>query len=447
MDKVDEIIALLRRKLDKLELYTEDIEPEVNAYLLSRKSNNERFRITISMNLHDEVGNTTRKKFSITFPDDVDTEKKAKSRCELTRSLAQEIISEKFKETTHHMFISTLEKSIKNKREAVKRNELRGNTVDNYEYRLSMIKRYFDDKNYTVEQITPAIINDYIEWALREGKANGKGGLSPRSVSDAHGLLYEFFNTQVKEGRIALNPCTTTKVPKKKNTTKKEEVWLDVDDYKQLLNWLEDENTKFKYKKLIDILKITIAYGLRKEELLGLRWDVITWGKNGKIDIKRTRTLGKQIYDIEGVKSSASERSYPLTVDINNILAKIKQKQEQAGIDTEYIFAWEADDINKQEQVKPGAPYRPDYIGKLWKKAMIDYSEAVEHDWTGLTFHKLRHSCASVLFDKGWTLEQVQKWIGHEDSEITRRIYIHIKENWKFKMADQVNDIWASINE
>ena len=42
-----------------------------------------------------------------------------------------------------------------------------------------------------------------------------------------------------------------------------------------------------------------------------------------------------------------------------------------------------------------------------------------------ITYHKLRHSCASMLINRGWDIKQLQYWLGHADPETTLKIYSH----------------------
>ena len=52
-----------------------------------------------------------------------------------------------------------------------------------------------------------------------------------------------------------------------------------------------------------------------------------------------------------------------------------------------------------------------------------------------MRFHDLRHSTASILFDKGWDLEAVKAWLRHADVETTSNIYLHISKNRKHLLA------------
>ena len=56
-----------------------------------------------------------------------------------------------------------------------------------------------------------------------------------------------------------------------------------------------------------------------------------------------------------------------------------------------------------------------------------------KHGLPRLRFHDIRHSTASILYDKGWQLKDISEWIGYADLSTTGNIYTHItmlrKEN------------------
>lgn len=45
-----------------------------------------------------------------------------------------------------------------------------------------------------------------------------------------------------------------------------------------------------------------------------------------------------------------------------------------------------------------------------------------------VTFHTLRHTCASLLFEDGRNIKQVQEWLGHADPGFTLRTYVHLMD-------------------
>jgi integrase len=52
-----------------------------------------------------------------------------------------------------------------------------------------------------------------------------------------------------------------------------------------------------------------------------------------------------------------------------------------------------------------------------------------------MRFHDLRHSTASILYDKGWGLKESQEWLGHSDIGVTGNIYTHISEQRNANLA------------
>lgn len=58
-------------------------------------------------------------------------------------------------------------------------------------------------------------------------------------------------------------------------------------------------------------------------------------------------------------------------------------------------------------------------------------------------FHDLRHSCASILYDKGWELKDIQTWLGHADIQTTADVYTHISNTRKNDMAKDIRNIFS----
>jgi len=46
-----------------------------------------------------------------------------------------------------------------------------------------------------------------------------------------------------------------------------------------------------------------------------------------------------------------------------------------------------------------------------------------------VSFHTFRHTCASLLFDAGRNVKQVQEWLGHADPGFTLRTYVHLMDD------------------
>jgi integrase len=86
-----------------------------------------------------------------------------------------------------------------------------------------------------------------------------------------------------------------------------------------------------------------------------------------------------------------------------------------------YVFTWE-----------DGRTYDPDYISKLFGKATKAFGRPE------ITLHKLRHTCASLLINKGWDVKKLQYWLGHSDTSTTLNIYSHFDWNRLNEIPDDL---------
>ena len=66
---------------------------------------------------------------------------------------------------------------------------------------------------------------------------------------------------------------------------------------------------------------------------------------------------------------------------------------------------------------------RPNVARRVLKPA----AESVGLRW--VSFHSFRHSCASMLFEHGKNVKQVQEWLGHADPAFTLRTYVHLLDD------------------
>ena len=61
-----------------------------------------------------------------------------------------------------------------------------------------------------------------------------------------------------------------------------------------------------------------------------------------------------------------------------------------------------------------------------------------------ITLHKLRHTCCSLLINKGWDLKKLQYWLGHSDASTTLNIYSHFNRKRLNESQNDLNSISAA---
>lgn len=320
---------------------------------------------------------------------------------------------------------------------AMKKVSLRPSTYEAYEYRAGAIKKYFAEKK--VVDITPQMVDTFFRYSLIYGKRNQRTGekeaLSVRSVRSYRSILYAVFTQAMIDNLITINPTLGVHVSGKRNKEFAEEyLFLTEEEISDFIHFLA---TNLQYRRFVPIAFFGAYYGMRRSEILGLKWNAINF-KKGIISIKHTVVRVKNITPEDLTKTPAGRRDLALFPTAITCLQSIKEEQDRNKKffgneykNTEgYLFTWE-----------DGHSYNPDYISKLFGKATKAYGRPE------ITLHKLRHSCASMLIEKGWDPKKLQYWLGHEDISVTLNIYSHFNKQRLNTCSADLNEISNAVAE
>lgn len=304
-------------------------------------------------------------------------------------------------------------------------NQLDEVTYEGYKsYANKHIKPYFNTKKLTLQNIKMKDIEEYYQYKAVDGRLDGKeGGLSYQSIKRHSVVLNHIFNYAIHNQMIKDNPCQYARIPKTAKKTKKDICFYTPDDCKTLLDITK--GTIFH-----DMVYITFIYGMRRSELMGLKWDAIDFN-NDTITIQHTVVLQNKIVAKDKTKNQTSKRIYPLLNDVKSILLRRKAIQEKYQKllgnrynRSDYVFTHE-----------DGTCYYPSYPTHTLEKIISKY------DLPHINFHGLRHSCASMLILQGWQMKEISDWLGHADIGTTMNIYGHINLEHKRKLGNSLNGV------
>ena len=278
---------------------------------------------------------------------------------------------------------------------------------------------YFDDKKIALADIDCRILQQYVDLKHNSGRLDGKGGLSPKSLRAHKNIISQALDMAVKNKLISSNPCQFVILPP---LVRYESTFYNDKQLKDLFCALRDD-------PIFPMVKITALYGLRRSELLGLQWDSIDFERK-TMTIRHTVSKVTEVIAKDKTKNASSRRTFTLIADALEIFQQAKYQEEQNRLafgreyqENSYVFKW-AD----------GHTYSPDYVSHRFNDLLK------KHNLPHIRFHELRHSCASMLISMGWSLKDVQEWLGHSDIQMTANIYSHLDIARKTNIAASLAD-------
>lgn len=293
-------------------------------------------------------------------------------------------------------------------------------TYEGYErLAFSHIIPYFEDKKLRLQDINVSELQNYIDNKAENGRLDNKGGLSAKSLRLHRNILNQTLKEATRTGLIRTNPCSMVKFPQ---IQKREPTFYNSSQVDNLLSCITNDIVFYT------LVKTTATYGLRRSEVLGLQWNSINF-ENNTIKISHTVVKINSTFRKDKTKNESSFRIFPLIESIKELFIKLKNIQEcnksefkSSYIESDYIFVW-----------PDGKPYATEYVSQHFHRLLL------WNDLPLIRFHDLRHSCASILLSKGFTLKDVQEWLGHSDITLTANIYGHLDIERKMSIANVFN--------
>ncbi|MFX4261307.1 tyrosine-type recombinase/integrase [Pelotomaculum propionicicum] len=280
----------------------------------------------------------------------------------------------------------------------------RKNTYDSYE--IFIEKHIIPELGHiALAKLTPSQVEELLVNKANSGRADGKeGGLSQRSVKYIYSILHMALAYAVRKDMILKNPVEKVETPEL--TKKAVHAWT-LEEAKKFL--LVAEGSRF-----YTLFTLALSTGMRRGELLGLRWQDIDMRDNlGIINIRNG--LSKQ-RTLEVTKTENSQRAVVISCLMVELLKEhgLKQLEEQLKMGDEYqhnglVFCSTiGTPLNAENVVKR-------HFYPLVKKAEIKW----------ITFHGLRHCYATLALAADASLKVVQQRLGHASIKTTGDIYSH----------------------
>ena len=237
------------------------------------------------------------------------------------------------------------------------------------------------------------------------------------------GMIFDY---AVKMKVIYSNPMKDVLLPKKQVdiTSNDKDLYYSKDELNHFLK-LVDSTNDIKLSAMFRVLAYT---GIRKGELQALEWSDIDF-TNNTININKTLSINSEHkITVQTPKSKSSIRCISIDEETKLILKRWKAKQRELffslGTRVKKNQLCFTNDITNDYLY---LNFTNDKLSKICKK----------HKFKEIKIHGFRHTHCSLLFESGFTIQEVQDRLGHSDLKTTMSVYAHVTEKQRDNMADK----------
>lgn len=293
------------------------------------------------------------------------------------------------------------------------------NTYEGYRLYVGRIKKYFDAMypHLLLDELTALQIQQFYNDKYNDG-------LSGNTIKHYHANIHKALKYAIKMDMLASNPADKVELPKQK---KFEANYYNKEELDKLFEAFEGDRLEL-------VVHIAAYYGLRRSEVLGLKWDSIDFD-NKTITVRRkvtsTTGTGTEVIRVENqLKTESSVRTFPMIPHIERMLRERKLLEEYyskllgSSFDRTYDGFVCRDNFGKL--ITPN--FTSDHFRTIIKKNGLKK----------IRFHDLRHSCASLLLANGVQMKAIQEWLGHSTFNVTANFYSHLDYNSKMLSAETI---------
>lgn len=238
--------------------------------------------------------------------------------------------------------------------------------------------------------------------------------------------ISKVFKMAINLAIIENNPILNISVPKAKNVEKEKKIkFYSKNQLQSFLSEIEKEENDYFRIRDYTMFRLLAFSGCRIGEILALTWQDISF-ENNEITISKTVTKSKEYYISETPKTSSSRRKVPLD-DLT--IRKLKEwKMEQI----KFLFTL---GFNKANFIFTNDK-NSFTINQAVTERLKIYSNRASIPNIGL--HGFRHTHASLLFEAGVTMKEVQERLGHANIKTTMDTYTHMTSDKKIETTNKL---------
>lgn len=294
-------------------------------------------------------------------------------------------------------------------------------TYSGYSYSVKRdIIPYFEEKHpkLKLRELTAKMIQDYYTYEL------SVKGVTANTVIHRHANIRKALQHAYMIELIDVNPADRVQRPKKEPFVGSA---YDAEELEELFEKVKGHTLEFA-------VILAAFYGLRRAEVVGLKWSAVDFNKKTfsiKHTVMEVNVDGKiKLIPKDSAKTKSSCRTLPMVEPFEQLLLRMKEEQEYNRKLCGNSYCKDYLDYVYVNQI--GELIAPGYITRYFPEFLK------KHGLRKIRFHDLRHSCASLLYSNGVNLRDIQEWLGHSDISTTSNIYTHLDFSSKVDSANAI---------
>lgn len=268
-----------------------------------------------------------------------------------------------------------------------------------------------------LQKLKPAHVQEWHSTLLKSG---GKGGreLAPRTVGHAHRVLHSALSRAAQGEIVARNVASKAPPPEVQAAE------VEILSGPQMVEIL----AKLTGHQLHAIAAVALGTGMRRGELCGLQWGDVDLEK-ATAKVERAVEETKAGLRVKPPKTKHGRRVLPLPPFAVEVLTSHRRQQRETrlnlglGRETADTFVF---------GTPMSSPMSPDKLSRDWHRAVASLR------LPPVTFHALRHTCASALIAAGQDVVKVSRHLGHGSPNVTLTVYAHLFDKTDASAADAI---------
>lgn len=294
---------------------------------------------------------------------------------------------------------------------------------DNYAYEMLAAECVYNYRraldNWVLPKIGDALLIEctsnffikYFEWLSKQYSPRTHKLLSVGSKEKIFGVVSSVFSCAVTWKLFDTNPLYDARPDEFKRKAKSKVAnvqtrCLTMEESRRLIKALNTVDLKYQI-----IVHLAIIGGLRRSEILGIKWSNIDF-KNRTLDIRQSsQYIPKKGYVEGNLKNETSERT--IALPYSTILMLLDYKMQTSGYDNDFVF------INDKGRRK-GLRLNPNSVTAWFKRFRESINLPPE-----VPLHGLRHTNATILITSGINVKNVSSRLGHSNIGTTLNVYSH----------------------